>query len=72
MGIDRLFSRELITNQTYRLSVYTILYLLIPNILFVAGWFRWEVAIPALIVLIFCLYKVLVSFSEFDGVSLKT
>ncbi|UZR92374.1 hypothetical protein [Chondrinema litorale] len=63
--------KQLINNQIYRLSVYTILYLLIPNILFVVGWFRWEIAIPAIIIIFICLYKLLASFAEIEGVSIK-
>ena len=69
--MGKLFSNEFLNNQTYRLSVYSILYLLIPNVLFVAGWFRWEVSIPALLIMVLCLYISINDFKEYIPTSIK-
>jgi len=51
-------------NQQFRLSGYTLLYLLFPNLIFVGGWFRWEIGILALFILVIAFYK---SLLLFDG-----
>ncbi len=56
-------------SSTYRLTFFSLLYLLLPNLIFVAGWFRWELALVVLLILLGSFYLVLSDFHrKFNGI----
>ena len=53
----------------YRLTFYSLLYLLLPNLIFVSGWFRWEVSLPVLLILLGAFYLILSDFQRKYNIS---